>query len=460
MKMPSPEPTVVPVETPDIPKLPWTMEDGVKIFHLTAEVVKREFLPASHMGTARVADVWGFNGSMPGPTIEANEGDRVRIHFHNKLPEAITIHWHGLEIPIEMDGIPFISQPPVEPEGMFAYEFTLKQNGTYFYHSHMAMQEMMGLIGMFIIHPKTPHQPPVDKDFGLILQEWAILPNNSIPNSFAMEFNWLTINGKAGPATTPMIVKLGERVRIRMVNLGMDHHPIHIHGTQFYVTGTEGGRIPEPAWYPGNTVLVGVAQARDIEFDALNPGDWMLHCHLPHHMMNQMVSMVGPMAIVGQGAQTGKGMQEGMGVIRESNALSADLAPGFGRGLGPTVDRDILLSNLAGQPQQPQISQPPASPPQMPQGAHQHGASGATGMDEADRRRFPGYPQDMMMIIDEAVAKPETYGLPPGWTGALMGMMTLVRVLPPDKYEEVMAKVREGRTGKQQESPPTHMHDR
>lgn len=443
MEKPSFAPAIIPVETPDVPKLPWTMEGGVKVFHLTSEAVKREFLPASRLGTARVADVWGFNGSMPGPAIEVNEGDRVRVVFHNKLPEGITIHWHGLEIPVGMDGIPFISQPIVEPGGKFTYEFTLNQNGTFFYHSHMAMQEMMGLIGLFIIHPKTPHEPRVDKDFGLILQEWAILPTNSIPNSMAMEFNWLTINGKAGPATTPMIVKLGERVRIRMVNLGMDHHPIHIHGTQFYVTGTEGGRVPETAWYPGNTVLVGVAQARDIEFDALNPGDWMLHCHLPHHMMNQMVSTAGPMAMAGHGAQTGKGMQEGMGMIRQSNALSDDLAPGFGRGLGPTVDREKQLSNLVAQQQ-------------SPQGGHQHGT---TGIDEADKRRFPGYPQDMVMIMDEAVAKPETYGLAPGWSGALMGMMTLVRVLPPDKYEVVMARVREGRAEKPPPSPPAHKHD-
>ena len=129
------------------------------------------------------------------------------------------------------------------PGGRFVYEFTLKQNGTFFYHSHMAMQEMMGLIGLFIIHPRRAHTPRVDRDFGIILQEWALLPNNTIPNSLAMEFNWLTMNGKAGPATTPLIVKLGERVRIRLVNLGMDHHPMHMHGHQFYVTGTEGGRI-------------------------------------------------------------------------------------------------------------------------------------------------------------------------------------------------------------------------
>jgi manganese oxidase len=460
MKKPSSGPPFVPVETPDVPKLPWTMEDGVKVFHLTAEVVKREFLPASPMGSARVADVWGFNGTMPGPTIETHEGDRVRIIFHNKLPEGITIHWHGVEAPIEMDGMPFISQPIVEPGGMFTYEFTLKQNGTFFYHSHMAMQEMMGLIGLFIMHPKTPYEPRVDKDFGLILQEWAILPNNSVPNSMAMEFNWLTINGKAGPATTPMIVKLGERVRIRMVNLGMDHHPMHIHGTQFYVTGTEGGRVPESAWFPNNTVLVGVAQARDIEFDAVNPGDWMLHCHLPHHMMNQMVSMVGPVATAGSGAQTGKGMEEGMGIIRGGNALSEDLAPGFGRGLGPTVDREKQISNLVGQQQPPQGAQPhtghqPTSPTSPQQGGHQHGMMGA---DEAERRRVPGYPQDMHMIMDEAVAKPETYGLAPGWSGTVVGMMTLVRVLPSDKYEEVMAKVREGRREKPPQSQPAHKH--
>jgi hypothetical protein len=148
------------------------------------------------------------------------------------------------------------------------------------------------------------------------------------------------------------------------------------------------------------------------------------------------------MATAGHGAQTGKGMEEGMGVIRDSNALSEGLAPGFGRGLGPTVDREKQISNLVGT-QQPQ------------QGGHQHGA---TNMDEADRRRFPAYPQDMAPIMDEAVAKPETYGLAPGWSGALMGMMTLVRVLPPDKYEEVMAKVREGRMEKPSQPQPPHKH--
>ena len=434
---PAPSSAIVPVITPDIAKLDWKLENGVKVFHLAAEVVKREFLPANSMGPARVVDVWGYNGSMPGPTIEVNEGDRVRILLHNNLPEDTTIHWHGLEIPIEMDGMPFISQPPIKPGEMFAYEFTLHQNGTFFYHSHGAMQEMMGLIGLFIIHPRTPHRPAVQKDFGLILQEWAVLPNNTIPNTMSMEFNWLTINGKAAPATTPMIVKLGERVRIRMVNLGMDHHPIHIHGHQFYVTGTEGGRIPQSAWYPGNTALVGVAQARDIEFDAVYPGDWMLHCHLPHHMMNQMVSMVGPMAHPGRGMQTGMSMEEGMGIVREANATDEKLGPAMGRGMGVAADRERATTTMIGQHEQ-------------------HGAAGSQA-----KKSVPGYPQDdmmMMMVMDKEVAKPETNGLPPGWSAGLQGMMSLIRVLPPVKYEQLMTAIKERRV-EQPQSQHQHKHN-
>jgi manganese oxidase len=295
----------------------------------------------------------------------------------------------------------------------------------------------MGMIGLFIIHPKKPNTPHCHKDFGLILQEWALLPNNPVPNSLAMEFNWLTINGKAGPATTPMIVKQGERVRIRMVNLGMDHHPMHVHGNQFYVTGTEGGRIPETAWFPGNTVLVGVAQARDIEFDAVYPGDWMLHCHLPHHMMNQMVSMVGPMSHGGHGIQTGGGMEEGMGIVRQGNALSEDMGPKFGRGMGDSTEQERNTSNLVG---------PGSQQDQM------------NMQQEAMKKRVPGYPQDMIMIMDKEVAKPHTYGLPPGWTASMMGMMTLIRVLPPNMYDEVQRRIKAGITEAPTAAPGGHKH--
>jgi len=399
------------VHTPHLPKMPWKMEGGAKTFDLVAEPVRREFLPG------RMVDVWGYNGSMPGPTIEVNQGDRVRIRFRNALPEPTTVHWHGLEVPLPMDGVPAISQPLVEPGGTFTYEFTLHQHGTFFYHSHMAMQQMLGMIGFFVIHPQAAYQPPVQKDFGLILQGWAILPNNTVPNTLAMEFNWLTMNGKAGPAISPLLVRLGDRVRIRFVNLGMDHHPMHLHGNTFVVTGTEAGRIPETQWHPSNTVLVGVAQARNVEFEATRAGDWMLHCHLPHHMMNAMVSMVGPMAHAGAGMPAGRGMPEGTGTVRSDHALSPELGPSLGRGIGASLDKEV--SHAVGHD------------------AALHGAS-----PETVAGRVPGYPQDMWMTMDDAVASPETEGMAPGWTGAMMGMMTTVRVLPPDRYAAILSRVR------------------
>ncbi|MEX2261073.1 MAG: copper oxidase [Bryobacteraceae bacterium] len=412
----------VPVETPDLPKLPWKMVDGWKEFHLIAEVVRTELMPGRPM------DAWGFNGSIPGPAIEVNQGDKVRVVFDNHLPEMTAIHWHGFEVPMEMDGSVGLGQDPVPPGGRFVYEFELHQAGTFFYHSHFAMQEMMGMIGLFIMYPKEPYQPHCDRDFGLILQGWALLPNNTVPNTLAMEFNWLTMNGKAGPATTPMIVKLGERVRIRLVNLGMDHHPIHLHGNQFVVTGTEGGRGPIHGWASQNTVLVGVAQARDIEFDAKYAGDWMLHCHLPHHMMNQMVSMVGPITHGGHGLHTGGGMEEGMGMIRQGSALSEELGPSLGRGMGLAADAERSVSNLVAQGG----------------GGHQghHAHNPAMEMypkDDPEKKKVPGYPQDMWMPVDEMFAdKPENYGLRKGWSGAMMGMMTLVRVVPGEVYDKIM----------------------
>jgi manganese oxidase len=378
------------VRTTDVPDLPFTLDNGTKVFHLIAEPVKQQIAPNKTLA------LWGFNGSAPGPTIQVNQGDRVRIILENHLPEPTSMHWHGFEIPNDVDGGPGVSQAPIKPGEQYVYEFTLHQAGTFFYHSHMAMQEMMGMLGAFVMHPREPDRPAMDKDFVILLQEYAVLPNNVVPNSMKMEFNWLTMNGKVGPAVTPLIVRLGDRVRIRLINLGMDHHPIHLHGHTFQVTGTEGGRIPESAWYPGNTVLVGVAQARDIEFVANNPGSWMLHCHLPHHMMNQMSSNVGPMTRVpGQQMPTDASMEKGMDMVKNlpANAASGDIAPNA------------------------------ESVPGFPQDAYMEGSS---------------------MAMDDMVEKPENYGLPGGWSGFMQGMMTYVRVLPPDRYDEVMRRMRQG----------------
>ena len=438
----------IPVEMPDLSKLPHKMVDGVKEFNLIAEVVRTEFAPG------RLVDAWGFNGCVPGPTIEVNEGDRVRVIFENRLPEMTAIHWHGFEVPMEMDGSVGLGQDPVPPGGKFVYEFTLRQNGTFFYHSHFPMQEMMGMLGMFIMHPKKPYTPAVDRDFGIVIQEWALLPNNTVPNTLSMEFNWLTFNGKGGPACTPMLVRQGERVRIRMINLGMDHHPIHLHGNQFAVTGTEAGRTPQQLWYDQNTVLVGVAQARDIEFEAKYVGDWMLHCHLPHHMMNQMMSMVGPMMHSGSGLHTGGGMEAGMGIVRQGSALSEELGPSFGRGMGVSADIERLTSHLIGP--QPQAGHQGHDMSRMAQDP----AMDMYPKDDPEKKKIPGYPQDMWMPMDAMFEKPENYGLRKGWSGAMGGMMTLVRVLTPEVFDKIAKLQAEERAkGPAETKKDVHKHD-
>jgi manganese oxidase len=444
----------VAVQTPDISDLPFTLDNGVKVFNLVAEPVKQQIAPN------KTLVLWGFNGSAPGPTIQVNQGDRVRIIVDNHLPEPTSMHWHGFEIPHSMDGGPGVSQEPIKPGGRFVYEFTLHQEGTYFYHSHMAMQEMMGMLGAFIIHPKQPYRPSTDKDFVVLLQEYAVLPSNIVPNSMNMEFNWLTINGKVGPAVTPLIVRLGDRVRIRMINLGMDHHPIHLHGHTFVVTGTEGGRIPETAWYPGNTVLVGVAQARNVEFVANNPGSWMLHCHLPHHMMNQMSSNVGIMTRTGGSRMpAGVSMENGMGMLTgEPGAPTGDdYGPSLGRGMGVGSTNDQPTSNG---PIAKQNADKNMSTQEMP--GMQMAPQAGDIAQNADS--VPGFPQDAymegsMMAMDQMVDKPQNYGLPPGWSGFMQGMMTFVRVLPPDQYDEVMRRIGKGEKQQMPDMPGMNMHD-
>lgn len=276
----------VPVTVPNGSTLPWRMIDGVKVFHLVAEPVKREFAPGL------MVDCWGYNGETPGPLIEAVEGDRVRIYVTNRLAEPTTVHWHGILLPNGMDGVSGLNQAPIDPGQTFKYEFTLRQSGTFMYHPHFdEMTQMgMGMMGMFVIHPKRAEGPKVDRDFSIMLSEWFIRPGTSRPDTSVMsDFNILTMNSKAFPGTAPLVVKRGERVRIRLGNLSaMDHHPIHLHGYQFRITGTDGGRIPEAAQWPETTVLVAVGSTREIEFVADAVGDWAFHCHMTHHVMNQM----------------------------------------------------------------------------------------------------------------------------------------------------------------------------
>ena len=262
--------------------LPHRMNGGVKEFHLVAEEFEHEFAPGSK------AVVWGYNGSTPGPTIEAMEGDRVRIYVTNRLKEATTIHWHGLILPSGMDGVGGLSQPQIQPGETFAYEFDLVQHGTHMYHPHAdeMVQLAMGMMGLLVIHPRGGDH--VDRDYALLLHNFALHPGTYRPDPSVMQdFDLWTFNSKVFPAIEPMVARTGERVRIRVGNLSMWNHPIHLHGVQFEVTGSDGGRWPKAQWRREVTEIVGVGQMRDIEFTAV-PGDWAFHCHMSHHTMGPM----------------------------------------------------------------------------------------------------------------------------------------------------------------------------
>jgi FtsP/CotA-like multicopper oxidase with cupredoxin domain len=274
-----------PVVIPDGARLPYKLKNGVKEFHLVAEPVEREFAPGMKV------KCWGYNGLTPGPTIEAVEGDRVRILVTNRLPEHTTIHWHGIFLPNGMDGVGGLNQPHIQPGETYVYEFTLKQHGTFMYHPHAdeMLQLAVGMMGFFIVHPRAPESPRIDRDFAIMLHTWAIHPGTYRPDPAVMlDFNIFSFNSKVFPATAPLLVETGDRVRLRFANLSMDEHPIHIHGHAFRVTATDGGRIPEAGQWPETTVLVPVGATRDVEFVADAPGDWALHCHKSHHTMNPM----------------------------------------------------------------------------------------------------------------------------------------------------------------------------
>ncbi len=275
-----------PVVTPNNISLPFKIVNGVKVFHLVAEDVEH------HLTKKLLAKCWGFNGHVHGPTIEAVEGDAIRIYVTNNLPGATAIHWHGIILPNGMDGVGGLTQKHIKPGETFKYEFNVHQHGTFMYHSHHdeMTQMAMGLMGLFVIHPRNPKAPVPDRDYAILLSEWKIIPGTYRPVTTEMtDFNMFTMNGVSFPATEPLLAKVGDRVRIRIGNLSaMDHHPIHLHGHAFKIVATDGGDIPESAQWPETAVLVPVGSTRTIEFIADNPGDWLLHCHMTHHMMNQM----------------------------------------------------------------------------------------------------------------------------------------------------------------------------
>ncbi|MEJ1160416.1 multicopper oxidase family protein [Prosthecomicrobium sp. N25] len=293
MKEPTMQPPLRPSSGPDYQPvvtlngwtLPWRQNGDWKEFHLVAEPVTREIAPGM------VAHLWGYNGQSPGPTIEAVEGDKVRIFVTNKLPEHTTVHWHGQLLPCGMDGVGGLTQPHIKPGKTFVYEFQLQKSGTFMYHPHAdeMVQMAMGMMGFFVVHPKDPAFMRVDRDFVFLLNAYDITPGTYVPRVNTMtDFNLWTWNSRAFPGIDHLVCAKGDRVRVRVGNLTMTNHPIHMHGYHFEVTGTDGGWVRPEARWPEVTIDIPVGAMRAYEFDAVHEGDWAIHCHKSHHTMNAM----------------------------------------------------------------------------------------------------------------------------------------------------------------------------
>ncbi|WP_173042983.1 copper oxidase [Bosea sp. ANAM02] len=283
--VPTTGPDYQPVATLNGWSLPWRMNGDWKEFHLVAEPVVRELAPGMK------AYLWGYNGQSPGPTIEAVEGDKVRIYVTNKLPENTAVHWHGQRLPNGMDGVGGLTQPHIPPGKTFVYEFQLRRSGTFMYHPHSdeMVQMAMGMMGFFVVHPKDPAFRRVDRDFVFLLNAFDIEPGSYVPKVNTMlDFNLWGWNSRVFPGIDPLVVGKNDKVRVRFGNLTMTNHPIHMHGYEFKVSCTDGGWVDPAAAWDEVSIDVAVGQMRAFDFVADEPGDWAIHCHKSHHTMNAM----------------------------------------------------------------------------------------------------------------------------------------------------------------------------
>lgn len=262
-----------------------TTVDGVKEFQLTAGVIRWNILPDVQVSA------YAYNQQVPGPLIRVTAGDEVRFNVTNQLPEPTSVHWHGLVLPNKMDGAAGVTQPPIEPGETFTYEFTVPDTpGTYFYHTHFEgdRQQPLGLYGAFIIDGTDQSVVTHDHEYIVQLGEWRVVDGQTYP---AMELdgmlpNYFTINGKAFPETDTIRMKVGETLLVRFIGTGQFIHPMHIHGGPFTIVATDGNRVPETARIQKDTVLVGPGERYDVLWSANEPGKWLMHCHINHHITN------------------------------------------------------------------------------------------------------------------------------------------------------------------------------
>ena len=297
MMEPISAPNVQPAtETKGGQPLAYREENGVKIFEITTKAVLWSIMDGVNV------TAYTYNGTVPGPMIRVTEGDQVRVIVKNELPDPTTIHWHGVEVPNAMDGVPGVTQDPILPGETFTYEFTAKPAGTFMYHSHFEgdVQVSAGLYAPIIIDPKEPEANPPAVDVTLMISEWLVRGGQTfaaMPMS-GMEPNYFTLNGKSFPATETITVKKGERVRLRFIGIGQFIHPMHLHGFPFEIVATDGHPVPQGARLIKDTVSVAPGERYDIEFVATEAGQWVLHCHILHHTTNDNVEPGGLMLMI------------------------------------------------------------------------------------------------------------------------------------------------------------------
>ena len=252
--------------------------DGVKVFELTASVVQWEVAPGEFV------EAYAYNGQVPGPLLRVTEGDKIRINLRNELAEPTVLHIHGPRLPNSQDGVPDVTQPVIQPGSSFAYEFTVEPSGTFMYHTHhnSVVQESKGLYGILQVDPKG-FKPTYDKEYFQVISELS---------------GFYVINGKSFPSTEPMDMKVGEKARIHLVNLGQMVHPMHSHGFATKVVATDGYPVPEAAQLTKDTVSIGPGERYDLEFTADRPGAWVYHCHILSHVQNKGVEPGGMISVI------------------------------------------------------------------------------------------------------------------------------------------------------------------
>jgi manganese oxidase len=255
-----------------------TMDGDVKVFELTCQEVQWETT------TGTVYTALSYNGIVPGPEIRVTEGDRVRINVKNELSESTAVHWHGLVLPNNMDGVPFVTQPPIKPGETYTYEFVAKPAGSHMYHSHhnAAEQVTRGMLGAFIVEPAdNSREPQVDAEYIMILNDSAL---------------GFTLNGKEFPHTQPILARKGQRIRVRYMNEGLMIHPMHLHGMPQLVIARDGYNLPVP--FMCDTLTIAPGERWDVLIDCTESGLWAFHCHIlthaeSRHGMFGMVTVLG-----------------------------------------------------------------------------------------------------------------------------------------------------------------------